>query len=142
MRREAGARRPPTSWSPAMDAGTTPGWPRDRRRVRNRAAAAERGRPFAVPADRRVRVSLQLPYRRARGAGRRDRLALRAALRLTERLRQPARPRGRLLPLRTVRDQPPDRRRLSAGDERARDDVEDAERLDRRPRRADNEPAR
>src|SRR5580765_2676018 len=140
MRREAGARRPPTSWSLAMDAGTTPGWPRDRRRARNRAEAAERSRPFAVPADRRVCVSLQLPYRSARRAGRRDRLALRAALRLAERLREPAGPRGRLLPLRSIRNQPPGRCRLPAGHERARDDVEDTERLDRRPRRADDEP--
>jgi GH15 family glucan-1,4-alpha-glucosidase len=35
----------------------------------------------------------------------------------------------------------PDRCRLPAGHECARDDVEDTERLDRRPRRADDEPA-
>ena len=40
-----------------------------------------------------------------------------------------------------VRHQPPDRARLRAGDERARDDLEDADRLDRRARRADHGPA-
>ena len=39
---------------------------------------AERGRAVAVPADRRLRVPLQLPHGRARRARRRDRLALRA----------------------------------------------------------------
>jgi glucose-6-phosphate 1-dehydrogenase len=70
----------PRSWSPATDSGTSPGWPNDRRRARNRAPAAKRGRPFTVPPDRGVRVSLQLPYRGARRAGRGDRLALRTAL--------------------------------------------------------------
>ena len=75
-------------------------------------------------------------------AGRGDRMAVRPELRLAERVREPARPRGRLLPLRSVRDQPPDRTHLRAGDERPRDDLEDAERLDRRPRRADDGAAR
>ena len=47
---------------------------------------------------------------------------------------------GRLLPVRPVRDQPSDRARLRARHERARDDLEDAGRLDRRPRRADDGP--
>ena len=68
--------------------------------------AAERRGAVAVPADRRVRVPVQLPHRRARRARRRDRLAVRPALRLAERLRQPARPGGRVLPLRAVRHQP------------------------------------
>ena len=82
----------------------------DRRHERGRAEAgrAERRRAVAVPADRRLRVPLQLPHRRARRPGRRDRLALRPALRLAERVRQPARPGGRLVPPRAVRDQPPD----------------------------------
>ena len=41
-----------------------------------------------------------------------------------------------LLPVRTVRHQPSVRARVRAGDERARHDLEDADRLDRRPRRA------
>ena len=44
------------------------------------------------------------------------------------------------LPVRAVRDQPSDGARLRARDERARDDLEDAERLARRPRRADDGP--
>ena len=63
-------------------------------------------------------------------------------VRLAERVRQPARPRGRVLPLRAVRHQPSDRARLRAGHERARHDLEDAGRLDRRARRADDGPAR
>ena len=47
-----------------------------------------------------------------------------------------------LLPCRALRDQPSDRGRVRAGDERPRDDLEDAERVDRRARRADDGPAR
>ena len=64
------------------------------------------------------------------------------SLRLAERLRQPARPPGGLLPARAVRHQPSVRARLRARHERARDDLEDADRLDRRPRRADDRAAR
>ena len=135
-----GPRRPRSS-SPATAAGTAPGWRHDRRRARHRAAAAERSGAFAVPADRDVRVPLQLPHRRARRARRSDRLALRAALRLAERLRQPARPPGGLLPPRALRHQPPDRRVYEPGTNVLDDDVE-APRLDRRPRRADDGPAR
>ena len=59
------------------------------------ASPPERRRAVAVPADRRLRVPLQLPHRRAGRARRRGRLALRAALRLAERVRHAARPRGR-----------------------------------------------
>ena len=69
------------------------------------ASAAERGDALAVPADRRLRVPLRLPHRRAGRPRRLDRLALRAALRRAERVRHPARPPGRRLPLRAVRDQ-------------------------------------
>ena len=98
-RRGRGARRPPTSWSPATAAGTAlggrheparPQKPKRRRRAapkRRREARAERRGAVAVPADRRLRVPLQLPHRRAGRARRRDRLALRAALRLAERVR-------------------------------------------------------
>ena len=47
---------------------------------------------------------------------------------------------SRVLPLRAVRDQPPDGSRLRARDERPRDDLEDAVRLGRRARRADDGP--
>ena len=47
-------------------------------------------------------------------------------LRRPERLRQPPRPPGRLLPLRPVPDLAPDRAGLRARDERLRDDLEDA----------------
>ena len=72
--------------------------------------------------------------------GRRDRLAVRPALRLAERVRQPARPPGRVLSLRAVRNQPPDRAEVRPRHERPRDDVEDAAGLDRHPRRADHRP--
>ena len=85
------------SWSRATDAGTGPGSCRDRHRLRA-GGAAERGRAVAVPADRRLRLPLELPHGRAGRRRRRDRLALRAGVRLAERLRQPARPRGGVLP--------------------------------------------
>ena len=87
-------------WSPATAAGTAPGSPNERAGNHDRDGAAERRGAVAVPADRRLRLPLQLPHRRARRPGRRDRLAVRPGLRLAERLRQPARPRGRLLPAR------------------------------------------
>ena len=77
-RRAPGARRRPTSSSPATAAGTGPGSRHERRRADSRAGAAERGRAVAVPADRRLRVPLELPHRRAGRARRRDRLAVRA----------------------------------------------------------------
>ena len=46
------------------------------------------------------------------------------------------------LPARAVRDQSSDDGRLRPGNERPRDDLEDAERLDRRPRRPDDGAAR
>ena len=65
----------------------------------------ERGDAVAVPADRRVRVPLGLPHRCADRARRRRRLAVRAAVRRAEHLRQPARSRGGHVPLRAVRHQ-------------------------------------
>ena len=50
--------------------------------------------------------------------------------------------RGRHLPSRAVRDQPSDRARIRAGDQHAGDDLEDADRLDRGPRRVDDGSAR
>ena len=71
-----------------------------------------------------------------------DRLAVRAALRLAERVRDAARPRGRA----TSASAPfginvPAGAALRAGDEHPRHDVEHAERLGRRARRADDGPA-
>ena len=93
----------PGSWGPAAADELTAGYggwhePVGRRHERRRAAtasraAAERGRPLAVPADRRLRVPVQLPHRRAGRARRGGRLAVRPALRLAQRLRHPARPR-------------------------------------------------
>ena len=83
------------------------------------AGAAERRRAVAVHADRRLRVPVGLPHGRAGGARRRDRLAVRPALRLPERVRHAARPRGGRLPARAVRDQRPARAHLRAGHERA-----------------------
>ena len=54
----------------------------------------------------------------------------------------PARPAGRLLPARAVRDRPPDRADVRAGHEHPGHHVEDADRLDRGPGRADHGPTR
>ena len=104
--------------------------------------AAERGGAVAVPADRRLRVPLELPHRRAGRARRRDRLAVRAALRLAERVRHAARPRGRLRSgsARSASTIPVGAR-VRARHERARHDLADAERLGGRARRADDGPA-
>ena len=63
--------------SPASGAGTSRGSRHERRR--RQAGRPERRCAVAVPADRRLRLPLGLPHRRARGPRRRDRLALRAA---------------------------------------------------------------
>ncbi len=103
---------------------------------RNEARSAAAPSPFTPIADYAFLSNCHTgALDRAR---RRDRLALRAALRLAERVRQPARPAGRLLPLRAVRDQPSGRARVRARHERARNDVEDPGRLDRRTRCADD----
>ena len=52
--------------------------------------AQERGGPITVSSDRGLRLSLELPHRRPRRSRRGGRLALRATVRLAERLRQPA----------------------------------------------------
>ena len=65
------------------------GWRHERhRRQPSGRRAPERRGAVAVPADRRLRVPVRLPHRRARRARRLDRLAVRAALRLAERVRQ------------------------------------------------------
>ncbi len=112
-------------------------------RGRDRRAPCERAHgigAFAVPADRRLRVHLQLPHRCAARARRRDRLAVRAVVRLAEHLREPARPPGRQLPLRPVRDQRAGGAPLRARDERAHHDLEDGHRLAAGARRAHDRP--
>ena len=140
--RIVGPRRSRTSSSPASAAGTGRGSPHERLREREGGRPAERGGAVAVPADRRLRVPVELPHGRAGGGRRRDRLALRAGVRLRERLRQPARPPGGVLPARAVRHQPPRPAQLRAWNQRARDGLEDADRLDRGARRADDGAAR
>ena len=125
-RRAPGARRPATSCRTASAAGTARGWRHDRRRRRPvgpAGRAAERGRAVAVPADRVLRLPLELPHVGARRAGRRDRLAVRAVVRLAERVRDAARPPGRLLPRRAVRHRRPGRAELRARHQHARDDL-------------------
>ena len=143
---ERGARRPANGSSPTTAAGTDRGWIMSAVRKRGareapQPAVAERGGAVAVPADRRLRVPVGLPHGRAGRARRRDRLAVRAALRLAERVRDAARPRGRHVPARAVRDQPPVGARLRAGHEHAGHDLEDADRLGRGARRAHDGPA-
>ena len=143
-RRGPGARTRAPSCRTASVAGTAVGGVMtavDGAPRRARGRAPERGRALPVPADRVLRLPLELPHRRARGAGRRHRVAVRAGLRLAQRVRDAARPPGRLLPDRAVRDRRPHVARLRAGHEHARHDVAHAERLDRRPRRADDGPA-
>ena len=62
------------------------------RRHRGRRGVPERGHAVAVPADRRLRLPLQLPHRRAGRPRRHRRLAVRAPVRLAERVRGAARP--------------------------------------------------
>ena len=120
----------------ALAAMTATRRPRPRANPRGSAPAGA----LAVPADRRLRVPVRLPHRRAARAGRHGRVAVRAALRRAERLRRAARPRRRRLPPRAVRHDRPGRAALRAGHEHRRDDVDDAVRLARRARRADDRP--
>ena len=79
-----GARRRPTSWSPATAAGTSPGSRHERcRRSPRRVPAAERGRALAVPADRRLRVPVRTatPARSSRPTARSTGSASRASTR-------------------------------------------------------------
>ena len=129
--------------SPATGAGTSRGWRHDRRRRdAHRPAPPERRRAVAVPADRGVRVPVGLPHGRARRARRRDRLALRPALRLAERVRHAARPPGAASSgsARSASTSRP-RATYEPGTNVAGHHVADARRLDRRPRRADHGPA-
>ena len=103
----------------------------------NSIQGAERGDAVAVPADRRLRLPVGLPHRRPRRARRWRRLAVRPTLRLAQRLRQPARPGGGHVPLRSVRHQRADAAGVRGRDERPRDDVEDAVGVGRRQGRAD-----
>ena len=68
-----------------------------------RACSTKRGRPLSVPRDRRLRVPVELSHRRARRPGRIGRLALRAEVRFTQRVRRPARSPGRQLPAGSLR---------------------------------------
>ena len=104
--------------------------------------AAERRRAVAVPADRRLRLPLELPHRRADRPGRRGRLAVRSGFDAPSVFGSLLDREAGFFRFGPVRDQPPDRPNLRAGHERARDDLEDAVRLDRRPRCADHGPDR
>ena len=70
--------------------------------------------------------------------GRVGRLAVPARLRLAQRVRQPARPRRRVVPVRAVRDQRADRPHLRAGHQRADDHVAHPRRVAAGARRADD----
>ncbi len=108
--------------------------------ARQRPRAQARAGQLAVPADRRLRLHLRLPHRRAGRARRHDRVAVRAALRRPERLRHAAGPRRRRLPPRPVRDERARRAPLRAGHQHRRDDVDDAVGLADRARRARDRP--
>ncbi len=85
--------------------------------------------------DRRLRLPLRLPHGGACGLGRDGRVAVPAAVRLAERVRGSARPRRGRLPARADRPAGAGRAALRAGLERARDELDDQDRLDDRPRR-------
>ncbi len=108
--------------------------------MRTRGGARPRAGQLAVPADRLLRLPVGLPHRRARRTRRHDRVAVRAALRLAERLRLAAGPRRRRLPARPLRHDRPRRAPLRAGHQHRRDDVDDAVGLARRARRAGDRP--
>ncbi len=111
---------------------------RDERSQSGGAICTERGGTVAVHPHRRLRVPLRLPHRSARGPGRLGRLAVHSALRLTQRVREPPRSRGGHVQAGAVRDPPSDGARVRAGDQCPRDDLEDAERVDRRSYRIDD----
>src|SRR5436190_2705772 len=75
-------------WMRRLEPGGT-AWQRAQRHDRcGTERDPERSRPIAVSADRRVRVSVGLPYRGVGRARWSDRLAVRAELRLAERGRE------------------------------------------------------
>jgi glucose-6-phosphate 1-dehydrogenase len=96
----------PTRSSPGTAAGTGPGSRHDHRN--GSAAAAERRCAVAVPADRGLRVPLELPHGRVDRTRRCCRLVVPSELRRAECLREPPRPSSRLFPARPVRDQSSD----------------------------------
>ena len=102
-------------------------------RVMTKAATETEARPRAPPRRRRSHRSPTTRSCRTATPARSWRRTARSTgsaslVRLAERLRQPPRPSGRVLPVRPVRHQPSGRARVRAGDERARDELEDAER--------------
>ena len=146
-----GARRPLTGCSRASARGAALGCrhepakahghdssaPRAPRQRAQGRSAAERGDALAVSADRRLRVSVELPHRRAGRARRRVDWLCVPRFDCAERVRHAARPPGRRLPLRALRHQRALGAHLRARHEHPADDVEDADRLGDRARRAD-----
>ena len=125
----------PMGVRPALEGETILSGMSDARAPQSAAAPS----PFTP--DRRLRVPLELPHRRARRARRGDRLAVYSALRLAECVRQPPGSRCRRLQARPVRHPPRHSARLRAGDERPRDDVAHADRLGTRPHCPHDGPA-
>ena len=145
--RAPGARPPADDAARAGTAAGTPrGWRHDRRRPTARPSRPPQPQSAATPspftADRRLRVPLRLPHRRAGRARRRDRLAVRAAASTPRACSArcstagPARS-GSGRSASTI----PVARAYEPGHERARHDLAHAERLDRRARRAHDGPA-
>ena len=108
---------------PTSPAGERPPPPTSERgRRRSDAQSAAMPSPFPPIADY---AFLSDCHTGALSPRREHRLAVRAALRRSERVRHAARPPGRRLPLRAVRDQRALGAGLRAGDEHPADDVED-----------------
>ena len=91
-------------------------------------------RQFAVPAHRGLRVPLRLPHGGSGRTGWLGGLAVRAGIRLPERVRQPAGPRRGRVQIRPLRHQCAHSAVVRAGDQRADDDLAHARRLAARPR--------
>ena len=117
---------------------------RSRRRPMSGAAATARSARsadpagLAVPADRRLRLPVGLPHRRAGRLRRLDRVDVPAALRLAVGVRRDARPRRGQLAGRALRRLRAGRPALHPGHEHDRDDLDDAAGLAARGRRADD----
>ena len=117
--------------------------PRSRRqrlagRRHGRLGPVERGVAVAVPADRRVRLPVGLPHRLVGRARRFGGLVVRASVRLAERVRHPARPRGGPFRFGPFGINVPSARQYEPGTNVLVDDVEDAAGLGGGARRLDD----
>ena len=139
------------AWWRGTAAGAVRGWSHEPgqggqartagRRHRRRRGVQSSAMPSPFPPIDDYDLPLQLPHRRAGRPRRGHRLAVRAPVRLAERVRGAARPGGWRLPAGAVRHQRPVGAGLRARDQHPGHDLEDAGGLGRGPRRAHHGPA-